>query len=353
MAVSIKDIARLAGVSHSTVSRALSGNPAIPGKTAERIRKIATEAGYRASAVARSLVTKRTHAIGLVVTSIADPFNAEVVAGVEDTANRHGYSLVLANSHAEPQREMSVVRSFGERRVDGVIVASSRVGALYDSLLANLGIPIVLLNNQHPSEFLHSVAIENVVGAKAATCHLIELGHRRIGYVGDESGLQSNAERLKGYREALRGARLEIDEGLEVLGDGKLEGGYRAAGVLLGSGQPPSAIVAYNDLSAAGVYKCAKERGLRVPEDLSITGFDDIFFAEMLSPPLTTVRQPKRLLGETAMELLLDVFLGNGGRRNIQLSGDLIVRGSTAPFALATNRSQLGRTRRPRPRSTA
>ncbi|MGH9584285.1 MAG: LacI family DNA-binding transcriptional regulator, partial [Bryobacteraceae bacterium] len=150
MTVSIKDIGRLAGVSHSTVSRALRNSPLIPAETARRIQKIAKEAGYSASAVARSLVTRKTHAIGVVVTSIADPFNGEVVAGIEEAANRHGYSVILASSQADPEREIAVVRSFQERRLDGILVASSRVGALYMPLLSELKIPVVLINNQHP-----------------------------------------------------------------------------------------------------------------------------------------------------------------------------------------------------------
>ncbi len=139
MAVSIKDIARLAGVSHSTVSRALNRSPLIPLETAERIQQIAKEQGYTASAVARSLVTRKTEAIGVVVTSIADPFNGEVVAGIEEVANQEGYSVVLATSQADPTREMAVVRSFRERRVDGILVASSRLGAQYQQLARRNG----------------------------------------------------------------------------------------------------------------------------------------------------------------------------------------------------------------------
>ncbi len=156
MPVSIKDIARIAGVSHSTVSRALRNSPLIPSKTTLRIQKIAHDARYIASAIARGLVTRKTHALGVIVTSIANPFNGEVVAGIEDVANELGYSVILATSQADPEREMSVVRSFRERRVDGVLVASSRVGALYIPLLDELQIPVVLINNQHPSRFLHS-----------------------------------------------------------------------------------------------------------------------------------------------------------------------------------------------------
>ena len=163
---SIKDIARLANVSHSTVSRALQNSPLVNPGTAEKIRQIAHKSGYRASAVARGLVTNRTRTIGLVVTTIADPFASEVASGMEQAANDHGYSVFLADSNADPNREQQVVQSFAERRVDGIVVTSSRVGALYLPLLSEMGVPIVLVNNQHPGAFVHSVMIANVAGAR-------------------------------------------------------------------------------------------------------------------------------------------------------------------------------------------
>jgi DNA-binding LacI/PurR family transcriptional regulator len=147
---SIKDIARLARVSHPTVSRALQNSPLVNAETAAKIRKIAEDAGYRASAVARGLVTRRTRTIGLVVTTVADPFASEVACGIEQAANDHGYAVFLANSHADPERERKVVQELAERRVDGIIVTSSRVGALYLPLLKELNVPIVLVNDQYP-----------------------------------------------------------------------------------------------------------------------------------------------------------------------------------------------------------
>ena len=329
MAISIKDIARLAGVSHSTVSRALRNSPLIPAQTAHRIQKIAQEAGYTASAVARSLVTKKTHAIGVVVTSIADPFNGEVVAGIEEFANEHGYSVILANSQADPEREVTMVRSFQERRVDGILVASSRVGALYVPLLSELGIPIVLLNNQHPSEFVHSVMIDDASGGYEATRHLITLGHKRIAYVGDQFGLHSDVERHAGYKRALMEADLPVLKSLVVHGDGKPEGGRQAAQQLLGQQDGPTGIFCYNDMSALGVLEEIAAKGLSVPEDISVVGFDDIFFAALLQPPLTTVRQPKKEMGRRAMRLLLALLRGEEAQKTITIKGELVVRRST------------------------
>ncbi len=330
MAVSIKDIARIARVSHSTVSRALRNSPLISPDTAQRIRQIAHESGYTASAVARSLVTRKTHAIGVVVTSIADPFNGEVVAGIEEVANQYGYSVLLATSQADPQREVAVVRSFQERRIDGILVASSRVGALYMPLLSEMKIPIVLLNNQHPSEFVHSVTIDNRDGGYRATRHLIELGHRKIAYLGDQFGLQSDAERYAAYRSALADAGIKFREEFAVQGDGKPEGALQAAMGLLSSKERPTAIFCYNDMSALGVLQAAANSHLDVPRDLSVVGFDDLFFTPALRPPLTTIRQPKKEIGARATELLLKLLRGDETEKTITICGELVVRGSTA-----------------------
>jgi len=328
---SIKDIAQLANVSHSTVSRALRSSRLISEATAGRIRRIAVEAGYAPSAAARSLVTRRSDAIGVVVTNIADPFVAGVVSGIEEVATEKGYSVFLANSHADPEREVRVAQSLEERRVDGIIVTSSRVGAMYVPLLSRMRVPIVLLNNQHPSEFVHSVMIANEEAAFEATRHLVVLGHRRIAYLGDRYGHQSETERFSGYRRALEQAGLSLEPELAAQGDGKLEGAGPAAARLLALPRPPTAVFCYNDLSALGAMREAFARDLRVPSDLSIVGFDDLYISRYLNPPLTTVRQPMHEMGRMAMETLLDLLAGGRREHNLKVPGDLIVRESTAP----------------------
>lgn len=327
---SIKDIARAAGVSHSTVSRALQGSNQVSAGTVARIRKIAEEAGYRPSAAARSLVVGRSNTIGVVVTNIADPFVAGVVSGIEDMAEQHGYSVFLANSHADPQRELRVVRSFEERRVDGIIVTSSRVGALYVPVMERLRVPVVLLNNQHPSEFVHSVLIDNLGASYEATRHLVELGHRRIAYIGDRLGHQSDTERSAGYRRALEEAGIEFEPTLAVRGNGMPEGGEDAMAQLLSLPQPPTAVFCYNDMTALGVMRRIRAIGLRIPRDVSVVGFDDLYLSQYLEPPLTTVRQPMRQMGRMAMETLLHIFDGPHSTHNLRVEGQLIVRRSTA-----------------------
>ncbi len=327
MAISIKDIARIAGVSHSTVSRALRGSSLIPEGTAARIRAIASELGYSASAIGRGLVQGRTEAIGVVVTSIADPFNGEVVGGLEEYANQHGYSVILATSQAISEREISVVKSFQSRRVDGIIVASSRVGSQYSQLLADTQIPVVLLNNQHPDEFMHSVRIDDRKGTFDATNHLLKLGHKRVAYLGDQFGLNSETERRAGFRQAMEQAGLPIEPQFQMSADGRIDGAAAAFRSLRGN--LPTAVVCYNDLTAVGVMEAAKGMGLAIPEDLSVVGFDDIQVAELLTPGLTTVRQPKWELGMRSMSLILRILRGEEAERSVVLTGELVVRGST------------------------
>jgi DNA-binding LacI/PurR family transcriptional regulator len=328
---SIKDLARLANVSHSTVSRALSHNPLVKQETAERIQRLAEEQGYRASAAARSLVTSRTATVGVVVTNIADPFAAEVVGGIEEAALERDYSVFLANSNAEPEREVKVVRSFEERRVDGIIVTSSRVGSLYAELLSRTQVPIVLLNNQHPGEFLHSIMISNTVASTGAVAHLIGLGHTRIAYIGDRFGRESDSERFAGYCAALESAGIAPEASYVVHGDGRPEGGEHAMRCLLDLAAPPTAVFCYNDMTALGAMRSIREAGLRIPSDVSVVGFDDLFLALFTDPPLTTVRQPMRRMGRMAMEALLELIGGCVFESDIKVPGELIIRGSTAP----------------------
>lgn len=321
----------MANVSFSTVSRALHNSPLISRRTAEKIQRIARESGYRASAVARGLVTQRTKTIGVVVSSIADPFVSEVVEGIEECCNDHGYSVFLANSNADPARERNVVQSFSERRVDGIVVTSSRVGALYTPLLSEVKVPIVLVNNQHPRGFVHSVMIENVQGSRDATNHLLQLGHRRIAYLGDRFGHQSDTERFSGYRQALESAGLPFLTELVAHGDGKSEEAVLATESLLRLAERPTAIFCYNDMTALGTLHCLHANGLRVPDDISVVGFDDLLIASYTYPPLTTVRQPRRRMGKLAMESLLQLMRGENPSHAITVSAELVVRESSAP----------------------
>ncbi len=327
---SIKDIARLANVSHPTVSRALLNSPLVSAETGDRIRRIASEAGYRPSAVARGLLTRRTQTIGVVVTTVADPFAGAVFSGIEQTAGDHGYSVFLADSNADPVREKKIVQAFAERRLDGIIVTSSRVGALYLPLLTEMGVPIVLVNNQFPGVFVHSVMIGNMAGSRAAVRHLINLGHKRIAYIGDSYGFQSDTERFAGYRAALEAARIPFKAELVGHGDGKAEAAILAMNQLLNLSDLPTAVCCYNDMTALGAIHAIHSHGLRVPDDISVTGFDDLFFASYTQPPLTTVSQPMHRMGELAMESLLRLMAGEKMVGTVMVDPELVVRKSTA-----------------------
>lgn len=329
MRVSIKDIAKAAGVSHSTVSRALSDSPLVAKSTRRRIQRMAQKLGYSPNAIARGLVTQQTRAVGVIVTRITDPFAGEVVRGIEDVAAENGYRVFLATSHADPVREVNLVKSLRESRVDGIIVAASRVGTLYMPLLAKIGVPIVLINNQQQGRYFHAVGVDNTLGAEMVTRFLISQGHRVIAYIGGPNDHASQHERLRGYRRALAEAQLAFDPSLAQIGTGTIEGGEQVT-QLLSRSPSPTAFCCYNDMTAIGALAALKRCGRRVPEDISLVGFDDIEFASYVDPPLTTIRQPKDEMGRLAMRMLLDLLQGKSVK-NIMVTGELIVRDSAGP----------------------
>jgi len=336
MRVSIKDIARAGGVSHSTVSRALSDSPLVSADTKVRLKRLAHEMGYSPDAQARSLVMGRTRTIGVVVTTITDPFIAEIVQAIESTARDNGYSVILSGSSAEPEREIAAVEMLQSKRVDGVIVTSSRVGALYQQYLDRLGVPVVLINSHREERgpYTFSVTVDNRHGGYLATEHLLRLGHRRIAYVTGPANHSDDLGRLEGYCQALARDGLLFEPGLVAPGTGRAEGGEQALPVLTGLREPPTAVFCYNDMTAVGLLRAARQAGLSVPQDLSIVGFDDIPFASYVCPPLTTIAQPKFEMGQQAVQMVL-ALIGHedpedGQVANVVVKGQLIVRESSA-----------------------
>jgi len=328
--VSIKDIAELAGVSHSTVSRALHGRGRMSDETRSRIIALAEDVGYTPDALARSLVRGETRTIGVVVTTIADPFVVQIVEGIEDVAQEAGYSVMLSASDNDPAREISVVDTFRERRVDAVIVTSSRVGALYSNILKDFGAPIVLINNMQESKYLYSVSADDVGGAQMAVEHLLARGHRRIGYIGSAERPISTRRRWQGYQRAFANHGGAIPE-LKVApqGDTDLEVGRR--GLVELQAHAPSAIFAYNDATAFGVMLAAREYGIDIPRQLSLVGFDDIQVTEFVTPTLTTIRQPRKAMGRAAMEMVLALLQGED-ISNITMTCRLVERDSVASY---------------------
>lgn len=331
MGVSIKDIAKAASVSHSTVSRALSGSPLVKDETKALIKRIADEMGYSPHALARSLVTRRTQTVGVVVTTIADPFVSEIVRGLEETSQNHGYTIVLCNSNAEPRRELAAVKALREKRVDGIIITASRIGDLYMPLLEDFGVPIVLINSQQTGKYVYSIGTDDRKGGMLATEHLLSLGHTRIGYIASPNNVSSSLARLEGYRAALEARGLRFDPVLVADGDGGPAAGAEAATKLAGHSDRPTALFCYNDLTAIGAIRALDDMGLDVPGDISVVGYDDIPLVEYLNPPLTTIKQRKYDMGCMAMDMLLSLLGGAQDVQDIAIEPILIHRKSTAP----------------------
>lgn len=341
--VSIKDIAEVAGTTHSTVSRALRDSPKISDETRERVKRIANEMGYTPNAVAQSLQTNRTNAIGLVVTSIADPFFADVVKGVEEVAQPAGFSVLLNSSHNDPEQEIEVIETFHRRRVDGLLVASSRVGSNYVDRMSQIEVPVVLINSEaeEDSRFLHSVSVDDQDGIRQAVQHLIELGHRRIGYVGVRNRPLSNQRRKEGYLQSMRDEGLEprdawigtapIDE-TETGPNSDVTAAGRVAPDLIDAGV--TAILCFNDMVAVGVLLACKNEGIEVPAECSVIGFDNIDISQYVTPPLTTVHQLKRKIGSGAMKMLHDLIEGDSVQNKV-LKPEFVERQSTAPPPVA------------------
>jgi DNA-binding LacI/PurR family transcriptional regulator len=323
LAASLDTVARAAGVSISTVSRALSRPDLVSAGTRERVLAIAGELGYRANTSARGLATGRRMAFALLVPDVANPFFPELIRAAEDRAQQSGYSLLLCDTgeHAERERHL-LSRVAGQ--VDGAVVCSPRSSA---SGLAEVAteLPTVLVNRL--IKRIPSVSCVSAPGMTLLVEHLYELGHRRVAYLQGPLASWSNRERLRAVREAAR--RLHMV--LHVLGPflPTLHGGHKAAEAIMGTGA--TAALAFDDLTAMGVVGRLWDLGVHVPGDVSVTGCDDIFCAALCSPPLTTVRSLAPVAGTRAVELLLEQ-IGNGlatRARHLGVIGEVVIRSST------------------------
>jgi DNA-binding LacI/PurR family transcriptional regulator len=332
MTTTIVDVARQAGVSIATVSRVIHDSPLVNTETRQRVEQAMAELHYAPNVVARGLVTRRTLAIGLVITSMADPFFPPIVQGVEETALDRGYSVLLSTSNNDPARELAVVRVLKERRVDAIIVASSRVGSLYQTHLEEIEVPLVLINNEQSGAYTYSVGTDDVSGGGLATRYLLGLGHRAIGYIHGPLAKQSTQDRYRGYALALCEHGIAADAALIVAGDGQAEGGQRAMAELLQRRPRPTAVFCFNDLTAMGALRAIRSAGLTVPANMSIVGYDDIGLAAYAEPPLTTIAQQTHELGKQAMLLALDL-LSSKKVTSLTFPAKLVERGSCAPPA--------------------
>lgn len=332
MSATIRDVAKKARVSVTTVSRVLNGSPAVRPQTKEWVLRVIKELGYSPNLLARSLKNRTSHTIGLVVDNIANPFFAEMAKGIEDLAGSKGYSLFLCNTDQSFRRGLDHLTVLENRGVDGIIYASIALdteGVLQDRIraLQKNGVAAVL-GRRVPGLESNAILTDDEEGAYQAVTHLIRLGHRRIAYVGGPDTLP-NRERKKGYERACREHGLAIDPGLMVTSNFRVEGGLEATKALLSTPDRPTAVFMGNDLMAIGAVQAAKQAGLRVPQDLAIVGFDDISLASHLDPPLTTVRMPKYELGRQAMAKLLQIMAGESPGEEVILPTELVVRRSS------------------------
>lgn len=327
-AVTIQDVAEAAGVSISTVSRVLNDKDDVAPETYRKVQDVIEELGYTSSLAARSMRSRKTNVIGLIIPDVDDPFAIQVMKGVNRAIVELDYDLIIytggdirKESFADRQRRY--VSLLNSSVTDGVIVVTP--SATTFSTVA----PVVVVDPNNECPNCLAVIATNRAGALSAMEHLIGLGHRRIGFIGGRSDLQSAVRRLQGYKDGLQQASLSLDPELIQVGDYSLEMGFACARNLLDLPDPPTAIFAANDRSAIGVLTAAQEAGLRVPDDLSVVGFDNIPEAAYIDPNLTTVDQFIDKMGYVATEMLVGLIQGNSLDSNLyKIPTRLIIRDS-------------------------
>jgi LacI family xylobiose transport system transcriptional regulator len=325
----LAEIAREAGVSAPTVSKVLNGRADVAPGTRTRVEDLLRAYGYRR----RRAEATRSPLIDLVFHELESAWAMEVIRGVENAAREEGLSVVLSESAGRLTPGRTWADQVAARRPHGVILVLSGLDESQRALLTSRSIPFVVMDPAgDPGDNVPSVGATNWQGGLAATRHLVDLGHTRIASISGPSRMMCSRARVDGYRAALETAGLPVDPALLKVGDFHHETGYRAGLELLRSPNPPTAVFAGNDLQALGLYEAARELGLRIPEDLSVVGFDDLPIARLVGPPLTTVRQPLMEMAETAAKLVLNLGRedGTSGATRVELATSLVVRNSTA-----------------------
>jgi len=328
----IKDVAVRAKVSVATVSHVVNGTRKVAPATIQRVRQAMKELDYHPNAVAQSLRTQKTKAIGIVVSDITNPFFATLVRGAEDAAIEAGYSLIVCNSDESSDKEDRYVRLLRQRRMDGLLI--SPVGDGSTSAVQKLPrqqMPFVFVDRRAEGVEADAVLSDNSAGAYQATHYLIEQGHRRIGLILGIEGATTTEERLVGYSQALEEAGIAISKELVVWGDYRAEGGRRATALLMGLDAPPTAIFSTNNLMTMGVLQGLIERGVKIPTDMAVIGFDDLRLAKLVRPALTAIVQEPYQIGHIAFGLLLKRIsepTGHGEYQEIRIPVEFRVRES-------------------------
>lgn len=327
----MKQVAEKAGVSTSTVSHVLNNTRIVSPEAKERVQKAIAELRYIPSAVARSLKNDRTHTIGMMIPNNSNPYFAEVIQGVEDASFKFGYNIILCNSYDDPKKQAAYIRVLLEKRIDGLILVASGSDDQLTRLLEDEDLPKVLVDREVAGVSADFIQADHEQGAYLATKYLLDLGHRAIACVSGPKDLLSSRDRVSGYLRALReyGVKFRLD--CLVNSDFTSQGGYNAFQQLLALPQRPTAIFVSNDLMAIGGLCAASSAGVRIPEQLSVVGYDDIALASFTTPPLTTIAQPKHEIGVVTARVLVERMLNpHLALKREKLSTRLIVRGSTA-----------------------
>jgi len=332
--VTLRDVAVRAGVHPATASRALNPETRIlvSEDTARRVLDAAAELGYHPNPVARSLRTRRSHTVGVLIPDLNNPLFPPIVRGLEDRLAAAGYVALIGNTDSDDERERMVFEQMRARHVDGLVVATAR---LHHPLLAEAAraeMPVVLINRLAQDYSFPSVSVDNERGVRMAVAHLSALGHRRIAHIAGPQEMSTGLSRYRGFVTAMESARLPIDDDLIVFAKAfTVEEGLRCSRLLLERGTGCTAIAAANDMLAVGCYAALDDAGLSCPDDISVVGFNDMPFIDRLRPPLTTIRFPHYQVGTEAAQLLLERIAEHAGPVKIlYLAPELVIRGSTA-----------------------
>lgn len=327
----IKDVAEHAKVSITTVSHVVNGTRFVSESNRLRVAEAVHALGYVPSAIARSLKNNSTRTLGVIIPNNSNPYFAEIVRSVEARCFAAKYNLILCNSNDDPVRQASYLRVLAEKRIDGLVLVATGSEAVVRATLGDIKIPLVLLDRDVAGlANCDLVEVNHTIGGEIATRHLLELGHRRVACISGPPGLSPSSQRRAGWAQALDAQSIEHKETDLARGDFTPQSGYLAMQILLKRKPYPTAIFVCNDLMAFGALTAAREAGLRVPEDLSIVGFDDIELAAFSSPSLTTVVQPKTEIGTLAAQMLLERVAAEGGEpRRVLLDPQLKIRTST------------------------
>lgn len=330
MPATIRDVAQAAGVSVTTAHRALNGKGELAEDKRQRVLAVARQLNYVPSGVARALVSGRTNTIGMIVTDNSSPVYAGIVRGVEEVVNAAGFGLLLCNSDNSIERELVCLEMLRSKHVDGILLTPVQVDRRDISYLQEMGIPYVFLLRHFDDLDTDYVILDNERAGYLATCHLIDLGHTRIGHTGGPAYVSSAKARQAGYRRALEERGIPFDEGLIARGGFTVEGGYTASRELLSRPNRPTALFSANDLQAVGVMKTAHELKIKIPEELALVGGDNIELSEFFEVPLTTFSQRAREIGARGAETLLGRLHGTVTEtRKIVLEPEFVVRRSS------------------------